>query len=103
MVECKNCFGYVHGHDHSWYTRALRPSNAQWGTRAVKRTLCLPSTGHWGDIGYVLVRANADGVRAELQIFDRFYPDPSARTPIDRDLLAEKRGLFMNFRFNNEF
>ncbi|HRT29823.1 MAG TPA: metallophosphoesterase, partial [Kiritimatiellia bacterium] len=44
------CKGYVYGHNHNWL---------QQETSGVQ-TLCLPSTGHWGDIGYVLVRLSAD-------------------------------------------
>ncbi len=67
------CCGYIHGHDHRWYvTRSL----CSWQESRVGRTAALPSTGHWGDIGYSLLREHPD--RAELQLvqYDYFSPKP---------------------------
>ena len=67
------CCGYIHGHDHRWYvTRSLR----RWQEPRVGQTAALPSTGHWGDIGYSLLREHPD--RAELQLvqYDYFSPKP---------------------------
>ena len=67
------CCGYIHGHDHRWYvTRSLcRRDDPRIG-----QTASLPSTGHWGDIGYSLLREYPD--RAELQLvqYDYFSPKP---------------------------
>ena len=64
------CVGYVFGHHHAW--RQQREAGVE--------TLCLPSTGHWGDIGYVLVRLDATGATFTLRQRDYYTPRP-ARTP----------------------
>ncbi|MBP7636298.1 MAG: DUF1080 domain-containing protein [Kiritimatiellae bacterium] len=62
------CKGYVFGHNHTWRQKA---------TDGVQ-TLCLPSTGHWGDIGYVLVRLSADEAAFTLKQHDCYTPRPAA-------------------------
>ncbi|HHU13576.1 MAG: DUF1080 domain-containing protein [Kiritimatiellae bacterium] len=62
------CKGYVYGHNHNWL---------QQETSGVQ-TLCLPSTGHWGDIGYVLVRLSADEAVFSLKQHDYYTPRPAA-------------------------
>ena len=70
-----NCCGYIHGHDHRWYvTRSLR----QWNDGNVGHTACLPSTGHWGDIGYSLLREYPDRAELSLVQYDYFSPKPAA-------------------------
>lgn len=59
----------------------------------------VPSTGHWGDIGYVTMRTGEGLARADLVMLDRYYPDPDRRTWIDAELLREKQGLFCTFRW----
>jgi len=59
---------YIYGHNHAW-----RPQ-LQNGVD----TLCLPSTGHWGDIGYVLVNLAADGATFTLRQRDYYAPRPAA-------------------------
>ena len=44
------CCGYIHGHNHVWDPNS---AYAVW-------SLGLPSTGHWGDIGHVMVRLAPD-------------------------------------------
>ena len=68
-----NCCGYIHGHDHRWYvTRSLR----HWSTGLVGQTAGLPSTGHWGDIGYCLLREYPDRAELSLVQYDYFTPQP---------------------------
>jgi len=68
-----SCCGYIHGHDHRWYvTRSL----LHWGDNRVGRTACLPSTGHWGDIGYCLLREYPDRAELSLVQYDYFSPKP---------------------------
>lgn len=66
--------GYVYGHLHRWNPYWLMHG---WGLNEIRRSLCLPSTGHWGDIGYVLFRAEADkGVARFVQKdFFFYYPE----------------------------
>ena len=68
-----NCCGYIHGHDHRWYvTRSLR----HWSAGLVGQTAGLPSTGHWGDIGYCLLREYPDRAELSLVQYDYFSPKP---------------------------
>jgi len=67
------CLGFIHGHDHEWYTtRTL----SHWSTGRVRQTVCLPSTGHWGDIGYALMREEPDRATLSLVQYDYFSPKP---------------------------
>ena len=71
--EPTNCCGYIHGHDHRWYvTRSLK----SWGEWRVGQTAALPSTGHWGDIGYCLLREYPDRAELSLIQYDYFSPAP---------------------------
>ena len=63
--------GYIHGHEHAWRT--------QGQDRAVP-TLCLPSTGHWGDIGYVVLDL-ADGEACFSLVQHDYYTPRPAATP----------------------
>ena len=65
--------GYIHGHDHRWYTRDM---GMGWKKTGAKRTLCLPSTGAWGDIGYALLRTSKDRAVASLVQREFYYPRP---------------------------
>ena len=74
FVGCPRFVGYIHGHNHRW--RKNWYHDGGYSRRAVKRSVCLPSTGWWGDIGYAVMRTFAD--RAELQLVenDFFFPKP---------------------------
>ena len=73
------CCGYIHGHDHQWYvTRSL----CHWSDPRIGQTAALPSTGHWGDIGYALLREHPDRAELRLVQYDYFSPNPPA--PGDR-------------------
>ena len=61
--------GYVFGHKHHWEQRL------EEGVE----TLCLPSTGHWGDIGYVLVNLDPDKAVFTLRQTDFYTPRPAAK------------------------
>ena len=65
--------GYINGHNHRWY--------AEWSLRnySQRKLLCylgLPSTGHWGDIGYTLFRTTPSDAVANLVQHDFFFPNP---------------------------
>lgn len=74
LVETPSVIGYIHGHDHRWYKRYMR-SGWRKG-EGIKRTLCLPSTGHWGDIGYTLLRTQGDRAVASLVQNEFYFPSP---------------------------
>jgi hypothetical protein len=61
--------GYIHGHDHAWRTHGKDPAVP---------TLCLPSTGHWGDIGHVVVDLAEGEARFTLAQHDYYTPRPAA-------------------------
>ena len=95
------CCGYIHGHDHRW-----RPSwaNFDWRSHDVLRTLCLPSTGFWGDIGYALFHLYETRADMELRLFDYFFrfpladgePKPEQWQQIEDDL----RGQHCSFAYS---
>ena len=63
--------GYIYGHNHRWLvTRELM----SWKTGVVGQALGLPSTGHWGDIGYALLREHPDRAEVSLVQYDFFTP-----------------------------
>ena len=62
------CKGYVFGHVHAWNQQREQGVH----------TLSLPSTGHWGDIGYVLVQLSADEAVFTLHQRDYYTPRPAA-------------------------
>ena len=69
----KGC-GFIHGHDHRWYvTRSL----LHWSDPRIGQTAGLPSTGHWGDIGYSLLREYPDRAELSLVQYDYFSPKPA--------------------------
>lgn len=73
--------GYLHGHAHLWYQDWYHDT---WDEKAREfRTACLPSTGHWGDIGYAIFTAESG--HAELRLVQREYyfpaPRPEAECP----------------------
>jgi hypothetical protein len=69
MAACARCRAYIFGHEHTW-----KQSRVQG-----VETLCLPSTGHWGDIGYVLVRLSAGEAVFTLRQWDCYAPRPAAK------------------------
>ncbi len=68
LLEKTPCVsGYFHGHLHSWVeTRTKKGLNC----------ISIPSTGQWGDIGYVVLTQNSLRARLESTIVDYYYPMP---------------------------
>jgi len=92
--------GYIHGHDHRWYADWCHRG---WGKDLPPfRTLCLPSTGHWGDIGYTTFRTSGKVARAAFVQKDFYFPKPeeegSTRKPVWDDIMAEHNGAACVFR-----
>jgi len=69
--------GYIYGHDHRWrrdfFTRNYSGSD-------LVQTLCLPSTGHWGDIGLTTMEITDETATAYLHQDDFYFPEP-AKSP----------------------
>jgi len=74
LLECPSCFGYIHGHDHRWRKDWIK---LNYSNKRLVPTLCLPSTGHWGDIGYTCFRIYEDKAVAELNQYEFFFPKPA--------------------------
>ena len=91
--------GYIHGHDHRWYKTMPIKS---WRDSPQIRTLCLPSTGHWGDIGYVTLRLSKDRAVAALHQYEYYFPTPIATDDkcleVWRDITAENQNQTCTFR-----
>lgn len=90
--------GYINGHNHRWY--------AEWALRNYRerKLLCylgLPSTGHWGDIGYTLFRTTPRDAVATLVQHDFFFPNPlkegEARPEMWDAILEKNRGAYYRF------
>lgn len=81
---------YIFGHHHRWEAKTVE---------GVK-TLCLPSTGHWGDIGFVVVALSDDGAKFTLQARDYFTPRPLPEPKPEWTQRLEKlRGASWSLRF----
>ena len=91
--------GYIHGHDHRWRRDMLSHG---WTSPRVVKSLCLPSTGHWGDIGWALMRTG--GGRARVSLYQRDFwfpikdsPEPGADHEMWRLNTAENTGATCTF------
>lgn len=60
--------GYIHGHHHYWRHEIA----------ANLPTLCLPSTGHWGDIGFVTLSLTENEALFRLKMLDFYKPEPKS-------------------------
>ena len=80
--------GWIYGHDHSWCPDVVV---ASWGKHLICPTLALPSTGLWGDIGYVVFRTDADGATAELVQSDFYFQTPTSHAVRPRFWAARVR------------
>lgn len=87
---------WVNGHSHAWISRARV---ASWSQRRVLQVLTLPSTGHWGDIGYVTLRTSPSGACAQLHQDDFFFSTPDSRPAFWKQRIADNDGLKAHFVF----
>lgn len=74
LLKAPAVAGFIHGHHHRWYSVPMH----RWGSPSVKRSLGLPSTGHWGDIGYALFRTSGDRAEVKLRQTEYYFPRPPA-------------------------
>ena len=84
--------GYLYGHDHRWRRDFLLPFGRGNGG-GVLQTLCLPSTGQWGDLGYVMMPTTDSRADAILHQDDFFFPAPAAsedQIPLQWKLIVEQ-------------
>ncbi len=88
LVNTTTC-GYIHGHDHVW-----RPGWAKrnYSSTRIVPTLCIPSTGFWGDIGYIVLSLKEKYAVAELKQYDFYFPKPIeniADRPLEWQFMVE--------------
>jgi len=93
--------GYVYGHNHRWDPYWMKLG---WGGNKLLRSMCLPSTGHCGDIGYVLFRAEEHKAVAHFVQKDFFFYEPvkagEPRPPEWDDIRDDRsRDLDCTFRY----
>ena len=93
IMRLPNCRGYIHGHVHYWSRKPLY----QWyGAHAVKREVSVPSTGFYGDIGYVVCRTDPEWAELKLVQTDFYFrtyrPEDAARPPEWAQMVRENEG-----------
>ena len=97
------CVGYLYGHLHRW-----RPewTHGSWKDRKTLRTLCIPSGGLWGDIGYVKMHTAADRAVCSLELKDFYFPaepeDPNDRPAPWKLKIEETRGATCTFLYDRQ-
>lgn len=74
LAESNSCRGYIYGHNHKWRKDWIKRS---YHDRRIVRTLCLPSTGHWGDIGFTTFELGSTRAVATLHENEFFFPHPA--------------------------
>ena len=69
ILKANDCVaGHINGHHHYW------TNYEKDGVKA----LILPSNGHWGDIGYTVLRFEEDHAEAQIHEYEFFFPKPAA-------------------------
>ena len=103
ITACPCCAGYIYGHNHRWMKTWVKNS---YSSRNMVRTLCLPSTGHWGDIGFVTMRLEKTTATASLHQNEFFFPKPLApgeKAPAEYAMIMEEnKGAVCSFPLKTE-
>ena len=101
LLSSPSCCGYIQGHDHVWKDGWFKKS---YHERDIVRTLCLPSTGHWGDIGYTMLHLEEDYAEARLCEYEFFFPDPlkegEAKPAQWKMIEEERKNASVRFAYN---
>ena len=79
LADAPTCYGWIHGHNHRWYEYF---ASDRYKTSRTVRTAGLPSTGHWGDIGYATFRLGDRLATLTCRETEFFFPDPWAYTRV---------------------
>ncbi len=99
MLDSTAC-GYIHGHDHVWRPGWIKRN---YSSKRLIPTLCIPSTGHWGDIGYMILSLKEKYAVAELKQYEYFFPKPvadGAEKPLQWQFMEEDhKGLKYHFAY----
>ena len=92
--------GLIHGHNHRWHATFMNFGHSGPNANRVVRSICLPSTGHWGDIGFALLRTEPSRAVVELTEKEFYFPTPVAeeKKPPQWDAtVADHQGLRCTF------
>ena len=76
LQDCPAVAGYIYGHHHTWANRQIQLNGKK---KRLLQAVCLPSTGHWGDIGFALMHTTADRAVVALHQHDYYTPRPLAK------------------------
>lgn len=90
LVGSPTCCGYVFGHRHRWLKDWIRKN---YSSNRIVRTLCIPSTGHDSDIGYVTFRLEEDKAVAKVHEYEFYFPHPAkegTRPPVQWEIIAKE-------------
>lgn len=101
LVRSPKVYGYIYGHEHEW--RSAVSHDGTYANRQTLRSACIPSAGHYGDIGYAVLDVAADRATLRLRQCDYFfnYPCPADRRQKGWDaIVAENDGRVMTFFFD---
>lgn len=74
------CLGWIHGHNHRWQLRKIGD----------KPMLGLPSTGHWGELGHMIVRTAPNSIRFDLVLRDYYEGNATKSSPRAAEVLAKR-------------
>ena len=90
LLKSEACRGHIHGHWHKWARDII---HSGWEPQQVKPYVGLPSTGHWGDIGYAILRTFPDRVEIVNRQWDFFFTGgPGDGQPMRGDIVRELDG-----------
>lgn len=88
LVDAPACRGHIYGHWHYW-TRDIIHNG--WKPQNVKSIVGIPSTGHWGDIGYATMRVLPDRVEITNHQKDFFFTGGPGDGQPNRDFIVRER------------
>ena len=96
IMESAACKGHIHGHWHKW---ARDFTHNGWNPQHLKPYVGLPSTGHWGDIGFATMRTFPDRVEITNHQNDFFFTGgPGDGQPMRDDIVRELNGQKVTLR-----
>ena len=101
LVQSPKVHGYIYGHEHAWCPSVAHDGSYQ--NRQTIRTACIPSAGHFGDIGYCVFDIGAESATLTLREADYFfnYEPPKDKRQKGWDaIVAENQGRKMTFFYD---
>lgn len=101
LVQSPKVHGYIYGHEHEWYTSTAH--DGSYHNRQTIRTVCMPSAGHFGDIGYCIFDIGPESATMSLRQADHFFnydPPPDKRQKGWDAIVAENQGRKMTFYYD---